>query len=107
MEKYGPVLSGKRVTFLIDSECALDALIKGYSKAEDCCHLASTFWNLAAEHQVIAYLDRVSTDSNISDGLSRRDTETYREAGWEVQEVDLEGILGRGTVHERFRVLLR
>ena len=105
LERYGPTLAGKRVTFLVDSECALDALIKGYSKSEDCCELVSTFWNMTAEYQVVAYLDRVSTDANVSDGLSRRDNEPYREAGWEVHDIDLEGMFGRDTVHDRFRAL--
>ena len=105
LERYGPMLTGKRVTFLVDSECALDALIKGYSKSEDCCELVCTFWNLAAEYQVVAYLDRVSTDANVSDGLSRRDNEPYRKAGWEVHNIDLEGMFGRDTGHDRFRAL--
>ena len=71
MIHFGPEIAGKRIMGLIDSACALDALIKGQSRTEDVIELLRVFWDLVAEHNINLYLDRESTDANPSDGLSR------------------------------------
>ena len=92
MVQRGPALVGKNVTLLIDSECALDALIKGFSKFEDVIHLISVFWEAVAHFQICVYLDRVSTDSNISDDVSRGEFEGAVRMGWHFDEPDVEAI---------------
>ena len=87
LSHFGPELSGKRVIGLVDSECALDALIKGQSKFEDIIKLVKQFWDLVAEHQIDVYLDRVSTDANPSDGLSRGKRVEAEAMGWKVENV--------------------
>ncbi len=82
---HGPELAGKRVMGLIDSEPVLDALIKGQSKHEDVIYLLRIFWDLIAEYQIAIYLDRVSTDSNPSDGMSRDGEDEAEELGWEIE----------------------
>ena len=84
LSHFGPELSGKRVVGLIDSECALDALIKGQSKFSDAIKLVKVFCDLIADHCVDTYLDRVSTDANPSDGLSRGNEGEAKELGWEI-----------------------
>jgi hypothetical protein len=82
MAHFGHELANKRVILLVDSECALDALIKGQSKFSDVIKLVKIFWDLVADHQVDVYLDRVSTDANPSDGLSRGREEEAEGWGW-------------------------
>jgi hypothetical protein len=80
---FGAELAGRNVMFLVDSEPALDALVKGLSKFEDVIHLLTLFWHVVAEFQVNVYLDRVSTDANISDGISREDMSAFDDWGCE------------------------
>ena len=80
---FGSELAGQNVMFLVDSEPALDALIKGLSKFTDVIHLVTLFWEVVAEFQVNVYLDRVSTDANISDGVSRGDLTAFEDWGWD------------------------
>lgn len=68
---FGPELAGKGIIILFDSECALDALIKGRSKVQDVVKLVKCFWDLVAEFLVDVYLDKVSTDAHPADGPSR------------------------------------
>ena len=92
LSHFGAELSGKRVIGLIDWECALDALIKGFSKFEDVIHLISVFWEAVAHFQICVYLDRVSADSNISDDVSRAEFEGAAQMGWHFDDPDIEAI---------------
>ena len=49
--------------------------------------LVKQFWDLVAEHQIDVYLDRVSTDANPSDGLSRGRRVEAEAMGWKVENV--------------------
>ena len=84
----GHELAGKRVIGLIDSEPVLDALVKGQSQQEDMLKLLRIFWELVAEHQITLYLDRVSTDSNPADGMSRNGEAEAKELGWEIETTE-------------------
>ena len=94
LEYHGPELVGKRVMILIDSEAALDALIKGYSRVDDVALIVTAFWELVASHQVNVYLDRVPTDSNISDGMSRSHHEEFAKLSWDQVHPDLQAVVG-------------
>ena len=83
---FGPEIAGKRVMGLIDSECALDALIKGQSKFSDVVKLVKVFWEAVAEYHLDVYLDRVSTDANPSDGLSRDKVKEAKARKWIIEE---------------------
>ena len=87
LSHFGPELAGKRVLGLIDSECALDALIKGQSKFSDVIKLLKQFWDLVAEYEIDLYLDRVSTDANPSDGMSRDGRAEAEAMGWDTEQV--------------------
>jgi hypothetical protein len=82
---FGAELTGKRLIALVDSECALDALIKGQSKFEDVLGLLKVFWDLIAAHSIDVYLDRVSTDANPSDGMSRDGEQEAIALGWNIE----------------------
>ena len=93
---------------MIDSECALDALIKGFSKFEDVINLISVFREAVAHFQICVYLDRVSTDSNISDDVSRGEFEGAVRMGWHFDEPDVEAIFpskggGWASLHRKPR----
>jgi hypothetical protein len=90
---FGPELSGKRVTGLIDSEPVLDALIKGQSQQEDMQKLIRVSWDLVSDYDISIYLDRVSTDSNPADGMSRDGAEEAAALGWRIVPVDFEKIV--------------
>jgi hypothetical protein len=97
IEHHGPELVGKRVTMLIDSEAALDALIKGYSNSEDVALIVTAFWEIVARHQINVYLDRVPTDFNISDGMSRARIQEIVALGWTRVYPDLQRVVGRNS----------
>jgi hypothetical protein len=101
--QWGSTLTGKRVSMFIDSEAALDGLIKGYSKSEEACELIAVFWQLVDEYQITVYLDKVSTDSNIADGLSRDRQQDYVDAGWTIHRVDANDIVGPNSQFEKYR----
>ena len=85
MAYFGHKLVDKGIILLLDSDCALDALIKGQSKFEDVIKLVKVFWDMIADACIDVYLDRVSTDANPSDGLSRGKEKDAKEIGWEVE----------------------
>ena len=88
MEAYGPELEGKRVIALVDSEGALGAAIKGYSVHRDVSDLVTILWESVSRWGIILYLDRISTDANISDGPSRDDWAVARECDWVTEHID-------------------
>ena len=76
-------LANKRVIGLIDSEGALGGLIKGYSRKDDISELVSIFWEIVSGNGISIYLDRVSTDMNVSDEVSRGIFKIANECRWE------------------------
>ena len=78
-------LHGRTCIFFNDSTTAESMLVKGYSNAAvDANAVIAEFWHLACDVEICAYIDRVPTDCNPSDGCSRGsafvDALTY---GWE------------------------
>ena len=86
VETFAHLIQGKKIVMLIDSESALGALVKGYSAREDLCELTSVFWEQVSDLEGLVFLDRVSTDANISDGPSRGDLSVARSLGWVITE---------------------
>ena len=85
----GPKLTDKQVLLFIDSEAVEGALVKGASSKEDVGDLVLLFWKLVRFHKVVIYIDRVSTDANISDGCSRGSRTLASQLGWiELEVVD-------------------
>ena len=71
LEAVGPRVRGATCLLLVDAEAAQGALVKGYSAIDDFGDLLGCFWKTAMEHELAVYVDRVPTDSNVSDGPSR------------------------------------
>jgi len=67
---------------------ALDSLIKGNSRKDDGCPMISVFWTLAHDYNVVVFLDRVSTDANVSDAASEPKVEEAVALGWETEHPD-------------------
>ena len=82
VETFGHLIENKKIITLIDSECVLGALVKGYSSREDMCELVGLFWKQIAELNSLMYLDRVPTDANPSDDPSRNRFEEAERLGW-------------------------
>ena len=93
---FAPLLRGRRVLLFVDSVAVGGALVKGYSSVEDFCELVGQFWQLALDLDILIYIDRVSTDANVSDGVSRLDETHARACGWVPWSVVWEGAGGQG-----------
>ena len=78
----GSSIRGSKVLIFVDSEAAEGALVKGSSTKDDICELNIVFWRLVQEFELLVYIDRVPTDSNISDGVSRGSLELAHKLGW-------------------------
>ena len=79
---FGPASRGSNPALLIDSESVLDALVRGYSNKEDICDLVAIFWEMIRDWEIQVHLDRVPTDANMADGLSRGRLRIAQRRGW-------------------------
>ena len=89
-------LRGKKVILFVDSECVEGALVKGYSAKEDLCWLNAVFWQQALDMDALFYIDRVSTDANISDGPSRGRDREAKEGRWRYREAEVPKVVKEG-----------
>ena len=83
----GSKLRGRTFLVFVDSESAEGALVKGGSSKDDVSELVRVFWRLIQEFEIIVYIDRVPTDSNISDGVSRNSLVLAKKLGWVEVEI--------------------
>ena len=95
-EAFREELRGKKVILFVDSECVEGALVKGYSAKEDLCWLNAVFWQQALDMDALIYIDRVSTDANISDGPSRGRDREVKEGGWKHREAEVPTVVKEG-----------
>ena len=58
--------------------------------------MCSVFWESVADQGMSIYLDRVSTDMNISDELSRDSFDIALRCGWEIVEVRIPEFMNNG-----------
>ena len=95
----GKFLEKKKVLLFVDSEPVEGALVKGYSSRSDMCELTGEFWHLAHRWDIRIYIDRVPTDSNPSDGLSRNKLAEVFAYGWElVRDPVLSGLFSERKI---------
>ncbi len=73
---------------MVDNDAALGAMVKGYSNTTDVCDLVSAIWEDIAKYSINVYLDRVSSDSNVSDGVSRDSWIEQQQCDWDITHVD-------------------
>jgi len=71
LDTWASRLRNRHVIHFVDNSAALGALVKGYSKVQNCIKLASDYWLRAAAHRIYVFIDRVKSKSNISDEPSR------------------------------------
>ena len=89
IQTFAPVIRGKKIVWLIDSESVLGGLIKGNSDREDLGPLVNLFWKAVRDASVSVYLDRIPTDGNLSDKPSRSVWSIAAQAGWAVIPADV------------------
>ncbi len=73
----------------VDNDAAKHALIKGYGTDEQINCLLGMYWAFQAEHRKSPWLERVTSEANLSDEISRDDFSLHRERDWLHIEVDL------------------
>ena len=72
-ELFGATWKGRRVLSFIDNDAARHALVKGKSANAASDRILHQFWEFAAEHEMMIWIERVPTKSNPADGPSRDD----------------------------------
>ena len=95
-EEFKDELRGKKVLLFVDSECVEGALVKGYSAKEDLCWLNAVFWQQALALDALFYIDRVSTDANISDGPLRGRSREALQGNWKFREAGIPSVVREG-----------
>ena len=83
----GHNLRKKKLIIFVDSQSAEGALVKGGSSKEDVSELVMVFWRLIQAFEILVYIDRVPTDSNISDSCSRGSRDLALRLGWTELEI--------------------
>ena len=66
-------LKGRKILLFIDNDAARHALVKGKSANAASYRILHQFWEFAAEHEMMIWIERVPTKSNPADGPSRDD----------------------------------
>ena len=74
LDTWAPLLQGQEVFLFVDNTSALASLTKGFSPRADSVKLVGDFWLRACKLQLHAWIERVESKSNLSDGASRFDT---------------------------------
>ena len=97
LQTFRDLLRGTWILVFVDSEPVQGALVKGYSAREDFCSLVSVFWRLALELRVLAYIDRVPTDSNPADPPSRNLMDVGHLLGWKTVPAEFPELGQRGV----------
>jgi hypothetical protein len=79
----------------IDNEAAKHALVKGYGSVAATNKSISYFWGFCQEHRLHPWFERVTTQANIADAISRDDTSEGLRRGWVLLEPDLQGVYSK------------
>ncbi len=80
------------VTNFIDNEAAKHAVIKGYCRERAMCNLLGCFWCLCAQSGVTPWFERVSSEANPSDEISRDVWDMVMSEQWTVLQLDIEPV---------------
>ena len=81
LDTWGPLLVGQEVFLFVDNTSALASLTKGFSPRADSVKLVGDFWLRACKLQLNAWIERVESKSNLSDGPSRFDAALVESLG--------------------------
>eukprot|EP00972_Heterocapsa_arctica_P029364 4322628-Heterocapsa_arctica.AAC.1 len=72
----------------VDNTAAQHCLIRGSSSNTAGNHLAALFWAAAARARAAPWFERVSSEDNLSDGISRQDFALAQSCGWRRLDFD-------------------
>ena len=78
---FGPFLGTHYVSFC-DSEAAKHALLKGYGKDECINNMLGMFWTTCAIEGSSPWFERVTSEANQSDEISRDNSDLVMKSGW-------------------------
>jgi len=84
-----PDLIQREYIAYIDNEAAKHALVKGYGSVKEVNNLVSAFWRFCEHRTLMPWFERVSTQANVSDAISRDDLSDGFSRGWTLFDVDL------------------
>jgi len=79
LDTFADEIRDQPVIHFVDNNGALGSLVKGYSNKIDTIQLVAEYWIRAAALKAYMYIDRVESDSNISDDPSRMNVEGVME----------------------------
>ena len=85
---FGPYLGTHYVSFC-DNEAAKHALLKGYGKDECITNLLGMFWTNCAIEGRSPWFERVASEANLSDEISRDTHDLADKSGWQAIDLDL------------------
>jgi hypothetical protein len=71
LDTFGAYLVNRPVIHFVDNAAALGSLVKGYSNNQDAIKIVADYWLRASSARNYIFVDRVESDSNISDDPSR------------------------------------
>lgn len=90
---FPELLRDKYALFFIDNSVAESVAVRGYCRSDrgpDLTTIGATMWAQLASLNCMAWFDRVTSDDNASDGVSRPRYESFARAmGWALQKVSL------------------
>lgn len=71
LQTFGPKLQNRSVVVFEDSKTVHANLIRGFARSELSSELVFSYWFLSAWYNVVSWIERVHTGSNIADAPSR------------------------------------
>ena len=74
-------LVDRPILLWIDNDRAAANLVEGYSPKTDSSSIVGSFWLMAAQLKASIYIDRVESESNLSDGPSRFEFDLIQSLG--------------------------
>ena len=77
-------------TMFIDNEAAKHAIIKGYCRERAMCNLLGCFWCLCGHTGLTPWMERVTSEANPSDEISRDVWDMVFSEKWTVLKIDLQ-----------------
>ena len=85
---FGPFLRTHYISFC-DNEAAKHALLKGYGKDECINNMLGMFWTNCATAGRSPWFERVTSEANLSDEISRDNMQLVKQSGWNIIDLEL------------------
>ena len=78
----------------VDNEAGRIALLKGFGRDPGVNALIATFWSLAAKQGWFPHFERVSSQANVSDPVSRANFSQATQEGWTREHTNVDLLYG-------------